>query len=87
MKKLIAFLSVATLSLFLIVNASATEKIMKAHNDNPKGKPEGKNMKCVFCHNSEAGGIAKKKNQGFKKGEANYAKTLANPICSTCHKK
>ncbi len=87
MKKLIAFLSVATLSMALIVGASANDKIMKTHNANPDGKPDGKNMKCVFCHNSQEGGIPKKKGLGMKKGEANYAKTLANPTCSSCHKK
>jgi hypothetical protein len=87
MKKLIAFLSVAALSFALIVGASANERIIKLHNANPKGKPDGKEMKCVYCHNSEEGGIQKKKGQGLKKGEANYAKTVANPNCAPCHKK
>jgi molybdenum cofactor biosynthesis enzyme MoaA len=59
---------------------------MKAHNSKPDGKPNGKNMKCTYCHNAEEGGIKKKKAQLLKKGESNYSKTLANPICSTCHK-
>ena len=86
MKKIIAFLSVAALSLVLIVGVSANDRIIKLHNANPKGKPDGKEMKCTYCHNAQEGGIQKKKGQGLKKGEANYAKTQASPICSPCHK-
>jgi hypothetical protein len=87
MKKIIAFFTVVALSTALIVGAGANDKILKAHKaQGDKGKVNGKEMTCASCHNATANGIAKKKGQGLKKGEANYAKVQANNFCKPCHK-
>ena len=86
MKKIIAFLTVTALSLVLIVGVSANDKIFKAHKANPDAKVNGKDLTCTYCHGTKPGQIEKKKGQGLKKGEANYAKTKADALCAPCHK-
>ena len=99
MKKIIAFLTVVTLSIVLMVGAGANDKILKAHKaQGDKAKVAGKEMTCATCHNATKDAIVKKKGQGLNpvvknaKGEvvekvgANYAKTKANGVCKQCHK-
>ncbi len=87
MKKILAFLVALTVSIVFVVSVDANDKLLKAHKAHgDKAKVKGKDMTCAYCHNATANGIAKKKGLGLKKGEANYAKTQANPLCKDCHK-
>ena len=82
MKKTVGFMTVFALVISLSAGAVfANPKIGQKH---AALKAKGKAINCVFCH----GPVAKKKDQKYLKGQANYAALAKIADCTGagCHK-